>query len=63
MDFIIIRINKVYYIKSMLTGDLYNPQVIEDLRRIRDLINEGRNSGDVEAYRLREQAIRDILNY
>ena len=47
----------------MDTGELWNPIIVEDLRVIRDIINEGVDCEDVEAYRLREQAILDILNY
>lgn len=61
MEYIIIRKNLVYYIKHMPTGRLYNPAVVEDLRLLRDIINENINES-VKEYQQREQSIREILN-
>lgn len=63
MKYIIIRKNKVYYLKNMTTGELWNPVIVEDLRIVRDIMNKSVDCEDIEAYRLREQAIRDILDY
>lgn len=61
MDYIIIRKNNVYYIKHMATGLLLNPCKIEDLRDIRDLINN-HNSDQLNEYKQREQRILEILD-
>ena len=61
MSYILIRINNVYYLKDMETKELYNFQDVEDLRRIRDLINN--IFCDIEPYKRREQMILEILNY
>lgn len=45
----------------MPTGRLYNPAVVEDLRLLRDIINENINES-VKEYQQREQSIREILN-
>lgn len=45
----------------METLKTYNTTIVEDLRKIRDLINNYYD--DTEPYRIREQMIRDILTY
>lgn len=61
MRFILIRINNIYYVKDMETLKTYNTTVVEDLRKVRDLLNYYHD--ETEPYRRREQMIRDILNY
>ncbi len=60
MDYILIRKNNIYYIKHLPTNRLYNPSVVEDLRQIRDLINEA-NDNNLKEYKERENSIREIL--
>lgn len=45
----------------METLKTYNTTVVEDLRKVRDLLNYYHD--ETEPYRRREQMIRDILNY
>ena len=59
MRFILIRINKVYYVKDMETLRTYNTTIIEDLRRIRDLINNHYEA--LEPYKEKENRIREII--
>ena len=61
MRFILIRINNIYYVKDMETLKTYNTTVVEDLRKVRDWLNNYYD--ETEPYRRREQMIRDILNY
>lgn len=61
MRFILIRINNIYYVKDMETLKTYNTTIVEDLRKVRDLLNYYYD--ETEPYRRREQMIRDILNY
>ena len=61
MRFILIRINNIYYVKDMETLKTYNTTVVEDLRKVRDLLNYYHD--ETGPYRRREQMIRDILNY
>lgn len=60
MRFILIRINKVYYVKDMETLRTYNTTVVEDLRKIRDIINEHYEA--LEPYMEKERRICEILN-
>lgn len=45
----------------METLKTYNTTIVEDLRKVRDLLNYYYD--ETEPYRRREQMIRDILNY
>ena len=60
MRFILIRINNIYYVKDMETLKTYNTTIVEDLSKVRDLLNYYYD--ETEPYRRREQMIRDILN-
>lgn len=60
MDYILIRKNNIYYIKHLPTSRLYNTTSVEDLRQIRDLINEA-NDKNLKEYRERENIIRELL--
>ena len=60
MRFILIRINQVYYIKDMETLKTYNTTIVEDLRQIRDLINNHYEA--ITLYHERETRICEILN-
>ena len=59
MRFILIRINQVYYLKDMETLKTYNTTIVEDLRKIRDLINQQYEA--TEPYIERENQIRKII--
>ena len=59
MRFILIRINNVYYVKDMETQRTYNTTIIEDLRKIRDLINNHYEA--LDPYKEKENQIRQII--
>lgn len=59
MRFILIRINQVYHVKDMETLKTYNTTIVEDLRKIRDLLNTHYEA--TIPYMERETQIREII--
>lgn len=59
MLYIIIKYHNAYYLKNMETRKMYNLSQVEDLRIIRDIINEYHE--ELVLYQIREQQILDIL--
>lgn len=59
MQYIIIKYHDIYYLKNMETRKMYNLSQVEDLRVIRDIINEYHET--LQPYQLREQKILEIL--
>lgn len=59
MQYIIIKYHDTYYLKNTTTGKMYNLSKVEDLRIIRDIINEPRE--EIAPYIEREQKILAIL--
>ena len=59
MLYIIIKYHSTYYLKNMETRKMYNLSQVEDLRIIRDIINEYHE--ELVPYQIREQQILDIL--
>lgn len=59
MLYIIIKYHDIYHLKNMETGKMYNLSRVEDLRIIRDIINQYHE--ELVPYQIREQKILDIL--
>lgn len=59
MLYIIIKYHNAYHLKNMETRKMYNLSQVEDLRIIRDIINEYHE--ELVPYQIREQQILDIL--